>query len=230
MKRKMILIGMLILLICSITTIVKASGEKITFTSDKQELKSKDTFTITVHAESTDGLNLISANFEYDETMLELVERGSMPTGFADWSGPDAKEVVVMASSSPKTEATFTLKFKVKDNVPTNSTATIKFTDVGMDTFAEVNHKFTLEDSEVKLKINTQTAVNPEPTDPEPTDPTPTDPTPTDPTPTEKPDNSTAKDNIPQTGESIVIISIVTVLIGIAIGSWIAYRKYKDVY
>ena len=236
MKRKMILIGMLILLICSITTIVKASGEKITFTSDKQELKSKDTFTITVHAESTDGLNLISANFEYDETMLELVERGSMPTGFADWSGPDAKEVVVMASSSPKTEATFTLKFKVKDNVPTNSTATIKFTDVGMDTFAIADHKFILDDSTIELKINTKIQEDPEPEDPTPDKPSQEDPTPDKPSekePPKKTDSTTTNGTIPQTGEGIFNINsiiLLVVLVVIATGSFIAYRRYKDVY
>ena len=126
MKRKTILMIILALLTCFICTDVKAAGEQVTFTADKDELKSGDTVTITIHAESTDGLNLISANFEYDDTMLELQERGEMPSGFADWSGSDRNEVVVMASSYYiKTEADITLTFIVKDGVADYSTTRI---------------------------------------------------------------------------------------------------------
>lgn len=256
MKKKIISIVMLILLICSMNTIVRAAGEEITFTSSKEELKSGDTFIVTIHAKSTDGLNLISANFEYDKTMLELVERGDMPAGFSDWSGSDKDEIVVMASSSPKTEADITLTFKVKNGVADNSTAKIKFTNVGMDTFAETDHKFILDDSTIELKINTKIQEDPEPEDPTPDKPSQEDPTPDkpsqedptpdkpskeDPTPDKpsekeppkKTDSTTTNGTIPQTGEGIFNINsiiLLVVLVVIATGSFIAYRRYKDVY
>lgn len=246
MKKKIISIVMLILLICSMNTIVRAAGEEITFTSSKEELKSGDTFIVTIHAKSTDGLNLISANFEYDKTMLELVERGDMPTGFSDWSGSDKDEIVVMASSSPKTEADITLTFKVKNGVADNSTATIKFTNVGMDTFAETDHKFLLDDSTIELKINTKIQEDPAPEDPTPDKPSQEEPTPDkpskeDPTPDKpsekeppkKTDSTTTNGTIPQTGEGIFNINSIILLIAlvvIATGSFIAYRRYKDVY
>ena len=168
--------------------------------------------------------------------MLELVERGDMPAGFSDWSGSDKDEIVVMASSSPKTEADITLTFKVKNGVADNSTAKIKFTNVGMDTFAIADHKFILDDSTIELKINTKIQEDPEPEDPTPDKPSKEDPTPDKPSekePPKKTDSTTTNGTIPQTGEGIFNINsiiLLVVLVVIATGSFIAYRRYKDVY
>lgn len=156
MKKKLVFFMILLLILCSSVTIVQAAGEKITFEPSTNQLKQGETFTVTLHGESSDGINMITVNYHYDEEKLELVNY-RLPDGYTDWTGEGKDELVMMITNGDIITSTDSkLTFKVKEDA-TDSETGIKFEQIGMDTFANSNHRFHFDDSEISIKIGEKT-------------------------------------------------------------------------
>lgn len=160
MKKKVICFIALLLILCFHLTMVQAAGEKVVFEPSTNSIKQGENFTIKVHAESSDGINMMTTKYLYDQNVLELVDY-RLPEEYTDWSGESVDELVMMITNGEIiTSVDCELIFKVKENTLDNTRATIKFEQVGIDTFANTNHRFDFDNTEVSIQIGELTKQN----------------------------------------------------------------------
>lgn len=153
MKKKLLFFILLLSILCLNVTIVQAAEEKMTIKPSTNMLKQGEIFTVTLHAESSDGINMITANYNYDKEKLNLINY-SVPDGYTDWSGEGVDELVIMITNGEIiTSVDCILTFEVKNDVPDNTQTNIKFEQVGIDTFANSNHRFNFDDTEISIQI-----------------------------------------------------------------------------
>lgn len=153
MKKTLAIFIILLVILCFNATIVQAAEEKVIIEPSTNNLKQGETFTVNIHAESTDGINMLTVNYDYDKEKLTLLNY-SIPDNYTDWSGENADELVMMITNNEIiTAVDCVLTFEVQKNVTDNEQTTIKFQQVGIDTFADSNHRFDFDDTEVTIKI-----------------------------------------------------------------------------
>ncbi len=208
-KRKIVLfiilviIGMLILN----KNVYATSVGIITIKGSKRNVKAGDTFTITIHASCDDGINGLTANYEYDEDKLELTDAKVANSNWSSLGGE--KEIALIATSATDitSDDMYTLTFKVKSNVKSGDTINFSIKNTTLSVFSHDGSDINIGDKTVTLNVSESTTVDPSPDpepDPEP-EPTPTpdpEPNPTpepeptpEPTPSPEPDNKSDVDN-----------------------------------
>ena len=202
-KRKIVLfiilviIGMLILN----KNVYATSVGIITIKGSKRNVKAGDTFTITIHASCDDGINGLTANYEYDEDKLELTDAKVANSNWSSLGGE--KEIALIATSATDitSDDMYTLTFKVKSNVKSGDTINFSIKNTTLSVFSHDGSDINIGDKTVTLNVSESTTVDPSPDpepDPEP-EPTPTpdpkpNPTP-EPTPSPEPGNKSDLDN-----------------------------------
>ena len=74
MKKKIMIIGMMLLLILTnCITVYGATTSSVTLQANKTEIKVGETFDVVVKVKSPDGINGIDTTYTYDTEKLELV-------------------------------------------------------------------------------------------------------------------------------------------------------------
>lgn len=112
-------------IICNIATFSLAANEQVTLTNSKKDVKSGDTFEVTISQQS-DGLTGFESTLNYDKNVFSL-EKKELGTGWID-IGNETK-LDAMSNSSVKSGDVFKLTFKVKENVSA-TTSEIKLTGI----------------------------------------------------------------------------------------------------
>ena len=155
MKKKIMMIGMMLLLILTnCITVYGATTSNVKLQSDKTEVKAGETFTVVVKAESPDGINGIDTIYTYDTEKLELEKSAITDTNFVDLSGGVAGTITLMGNVATVTDTNiYTLTFKVKDGVAANSTATVSLGQTYLSTFAQSDSEHTIPEQSITIKV-----------------------------------------------------------------------------
>ena len=153
MKKTLVFFIILLSILCFPIVAVQAAGETMTIEPSTNAVNPGETFTVNVHAESTDGINMLAVNYNYDKEKLKLLDY-SIPDAYTDWSGKDADELVIIITNGEiVTSVDCVLTFEVQQNVPDNTETTIKFEQAGIDTFANSDHRFDFDDTQLNIQI-----------------------------------------------------------------------------
>ena len=204
-KRKIILFIVLVISMLILNKNVYATSVGIiTIKGSKRNVKAGDTFTITIHANCDDGINGLTANYEYDEDKIELTDAKVANSNWSSLGGE--KEIALIATSATDitSDDMYTLTFKVKSNVKSGDTINFSIKNTTLSVFSQDGSDINIGDKTITLNVSELTTTpdpdpdpEPEPTptpDPEP-NPTPEpEPTP-EPTPSPEPDNKSDVDN-----------------------------------
>ena len=193
-----------------------------TLTADKTTVKPGETITVKLNASCDDGLSYVGTNIEYDSTLLTLQSK-QVAENWINY-GTDKLELFVNSTEKITNATVCTLIFKVNDNITVDSvkisTTVIEITDTN-------NNEYTKPKSEVVVTIekensntiddnnenNTDDQIEGNNNDAKP----------------EIKDNTVSKDNLPNTGTNIEILStlVISVIIVIAV---IFYKNKKYTY
>ena len=112
--------------------IVNAASGRADITTSATSVKPGDTFTVTLSANSQDGVFGVQTTYNYDSSKLDLVKAEVASNKYIDMSGGKSGVVEVMSNSQEKftSENVYVLTFKAKDNAQIGSTATIATGDI----------------------------------------------------------------------------------------------------
>ena len=154
MKKRLFIIGIVIIAILANITIVQAdSTPTVDFKINSSQVKPGNTFTVTISVVCEDGINGIETTYSYDEDKLEFVS-GSVSNS-NNWSSlSSGNQITVICNSTSKITSAdlYVLTFKVKDNAAVGTTAKIITTDILVDSDASTN-----SESIIKAKTATVT-------------------------------------------------------------------------
>lgn len=155
MKKKIMIIGMMLLLILTnCITVYGATTSSVTLQANKTEIKAGETFDVVVKVKSPDGINGIDTTYTYDTEKLELEKSAITDTNFVDLSGGVAGTITLMGNATTVTDTNiYTLTFKVKDGVATNSTATVTLGKTYLSTFAQSDSEHTIAEQSITIKV-----------------------------------------------------------------------------
>ena len=132
---KRLIISVILIAMLLLTTTVFASTGTVKFEADKTEVSVGDTFTITIGAKCSDGIEGIDIPYKYDTDKLELVSKIKTNSSFGDIEETEAGEnndttvlTLICGSKQTITDADniYTLTFKVKDNVSVGTKAKVE--------------------------------------------------------------------------------------------------------
>lgn len=165
MKKKIKILGVMIILISTLVLTVNAANAAVNLNSATQA-KAGDTFIVTLNASYEEGINGIEGTLSYDEDKLELTENFQI-VNTLNWSvlnEPVAEglNLAIVCNSTSKITSADILKieFKVKDTVTVGDTAKISLKDITIDGDT-ANSTQELGTKEIKISI-----VEQQPTDP----------------------------------------------------------------
>ena len=169
MKKTLLTIGIIFIVMISCITSVQADAGEITLVASNATVKPGETFTVTMHATASEGINGIygkeefdGIGFNYDNTKLELVSREAKTVTDAN-SGNDTIILIYLGLETITSEDVYVWTFKVKDNAAEGetqiSTTEIIFTDLANDT-TEVGAKTATVQIKKENNENTNTNTN----------------------------------------------------------------------
>lgn len=145
-RLRIILLGMLVIL-WNIATYSLAANEQITLTTSEEDVKSGDTFEVTV-SQTSDGIVGVESNLSYDTNVFTLTEK---KTG-SDWKdmGNNTK-LDAIADNAINSGEIFKLTFSVNENVSA-TTSEIKLTGIKM--YRTSSDAVNIEDKAINVKVN----------------------------------------------------------------------------
>lgn len=143
MKRKILFLSLFIIMIIMIgTKRVNAATASVSWTADKTQAVPGQNITVTLAANSTDGINGLYTVYNYDSNVLELQSANVVDSEKWENIGTtENNEIVILAKSSTIIQSAnlFVLNFKVKDNAQTDKSTTINTGNITVSTFASSN-------------------------------------------------------------------------------------------
>lgn len=162
MRKKHILISIFITVVMLLSIRVRAdSSGDVTLKSSKDTIKAGEEFTITISANSENGLNGLNAKMEYDETKLQVIK--SEPASNENWAEFDSfPQITTMwknSNSDTNSSDIYVVTFKAKDNISAGE-LNIKLTEITLSTNGD---DITINDKTKKIEItkaNTETPSN----------------------------------------------------------------------
>ncbi len=152
-KLRIALLAMLVI-VCNIATFSWAADEKVSMTASKKDVKSGDTFEITISQEST-GVVGFESTLNYDTNLFTLtkVENG---TGWRDM-GNQTTKFDAISDNAITSGNIFKLTFTVKENVSAK-TSEIKLS--GIKLYRTSTDKVDIEGKSVSINIAGQGSSN----------------------------------------------------------------------
>lgn len=156
MKSKLRIILITILLVLTSVVTSYAATATIELNVDNAEVKVGDTFTVTLSANCSDGINGIITTFDYDKNKLEYVSEGVVDTSnYAFGGNKDAKEIFVYCTSTDSIQSAdiYALTFRVKEGATVGSTAKISIAKTTLDSDSATNSEHILAEQEIAVKI-----------------------------------------------------------------------------
>lgn len=244
MSKKLRIILISILLFVLGTVAVNANEATALLTTNSQNVKPGETFSVAFSANCSEGINGVESKISYDEEILEFVELKVSDT--TKWTnlGENLTAQILHVSNETVTESEiFTITFKVKESATIDATAVIKADSIVIDSEAQTNAKKEIEAQEIEVKVvnvqepdenggtpeNDSTQEEQETQDKENTEQNQVTPDKeSDKKTEENKDNTTSEKEYPKTGAERTILPIV-VLIIILIASYAGYRKYREI-
>lgn len=243
MKKKIIAILSIFLVICLAISTIQAATASVSIKSSSMEVKAGDTFTFTIYAQSADGINGFSTELDYDNTKLDIKDKGLVDTTNWSFLGTDNKIDVLYNSSTQITSAdVYKITFQVKSDVAVGTKINVGIKQTLVDSNAKSNSTVNLDPQYLTITVTDSTSNNPGNNT-------------TDGNSTESPNgnntnngnngnnnnnnslndsknnangnssNTTKNNRLPQTGlSSIITVLIVTV----GIVAYISYKKYNN--
>lgn len=156
MKRKLMIIGITILLVLTSVLTSYAAEIGTMLTVEPAKVKVGDTFTVTLSATCADGINGVVTTYSYDEDKLEYVSEGVVDTNNYSYGGnKEAKEIFVYCTStdSIKEANLYSLTFRVKEGVAPGTTAKVSVSQITLDSDAATDSEHIMEGHEVSVTI-----------------------------------------------------------------------------
>ena len=139
MKLKIFIINiMAIIIILMLSSAVSAATGTVEFKPNTNEVKKGEEFTVTLSANSEEGINGLNTSYAYDTEKLELVSEGLVDS--AKWTNMETSPnifIICNSSQSIKSADLYSIRFKVKDNVSAGDKITIQTTEILLDTDAQ---------------------------------------------------------------------------------------------
>ena len=164
MKIKIFIINiMAIMIILMLSPAVSAATGTVEFKSNTDEVNKGEEFTVTLSANSEDGINGVSTTYSYDTEKLELVSEGLADS--AKWTNMETSPnifVICNSSQSIKSADLYTIKFKVKDNVSAGDKINIQTTEILLDTDAQqTDSSITIPSKKIEITVKDDSNENP---------------------------------------------------------------------
>ena len=156
MKRKLMIMGVVILLIITNSIAVFANTETtVTLQANKTEVKAGETFSVTLKGTCPDGINGIATTYSYNTEELELQNATVANTNYSDSSNKAENEIFIYTTSTEKiTEADlYVLTFKVKEEVEVGSEVKVSIEETLLDSDAATDSEHTIEAQEITIDI-----------------------------------------------------------------------------
>lgn len=242
MKRKLMIIGIMILLIFINSIIVHAALENtVQMQTSEKEVKVGGTFTVTIKATSPDGINGVVTTYSYDDKVLELVDEdeatnftnlGSGTELFILYKG-EAENIVNEVNA-------YTMTFKVKEGAEVGASTKVSFDETILRSLSDTNNQHEIDAQYVEITIVGEGEAGGEGDDgsddgnnegssdgSEGGNETP--PSETLPKEEGSKDQSTAGDNYNHAGTNTILLVIAGVVVIIAIVFYKKNKKYGDI-
>lgn len=251
MKSKLISVVTIILLVLSIGITVQASSSaEISLIATSQKVKMGETFTVTLSATCSDGINGIDTTYSYDTDKLELISANVADSNKWASLGTDNQITVICNSSTKITEAEiYVLTFKVKETATAGDTANINISETLLDSDAATNSEVTLSEQQVSITVSGENGEEKPSEKPENGEGKPSEkPDGGEEKPSDEPndteenedsnstvvkvgdtDNSTSPDKLPYAGRNLTIIMSLITLITISVILFRTCKKYKNI-
>ena len=224
MKSKLSIILITIFLVLANVVTSYAATATVELNVDKAELKVGETFTVTLSANCSDGINGVITTFSYDTKKLEYVSESVVDTSnYAFGGNKDAKEIFVYCTSTDSIQNAdiYALTFKVKEGATVGSKAKISIAETTLDSDSETNSEHILEEQEISVTII-------EETEDKPTEDKPTEDKPAGNVTNDKKDDTTTKNEIPKAGLSTMLMSVIITITILAVFMYYKNQKYTD--
>ena len=254
MKTKSIIAFIIAIFIVALSTNVFAATGTVEFKANTTEVEKGNEFTVTLSANSEEGINGIDAKYNYDLDKLELVSESLADT--TNWSNMGtASNITILCNSTDSIKAAdlYIIKFKVKDNVSAGDKIKIEITDIILDTDAQTNSEVTIGTKKIELAVKSEISEKPSEESPEkPSEESPeksseesseksseesseksseehSQKNTSNTTNTNKQDKTESTRNLPKTGKKVKTVMAIIVLIIISIFFLKKYLNNKDI-
>lgn len=160
MKRKLIIMGVVILLILTNTIAIFAADETtVTLEASKTEVKVGETFTVLLKAKCPDGIGTLETTYTYDKEKLELKSEEVVNSNFFNLNldnGVIMQEGLISVMSSATEGDVYMITFQVKENVEANSTITVNFAETVIGAW-NTEAEYTIPAQEISVKVVEET-------------------------------------------------------------------------
>ena len=214
MKKTLFLLGLIIAIIITNFTVVKAASGDIKLNPSSTQVRPGDTFTVTMNAECEGGINLISGKeekdgflFNYDKSKLELISGEAIKLSNLNEEVASGTVLLLGNSASFKSGNVYELKFKVKSNATRGNTE-ITTTQLILTDFDNIETAISPRTATVEIISDSTTPVEPDDTKTTPAEQHDTDTTPssnTSSTTGKQTDKTTTTKTLPKTGMTTVM-------------------------
>lgn len=156
---KILMLGVLLILACMLP--VNAADATVSLNASKTQVYAGETFTVTLNAQCTDGINGLSTVVTYDTTNLELVSSEIVDTTKWFNLGENLSFDIIHYASGTETSANLLkLTFKVKTTSTESTTAKITASNIKLDSDASSNSMKEIGTKEVDVSILEKLYVN----------------------------------------------------------------------
>ncbi len=154
MRNKLSIASIIAVFIMCYATISFAATGSVELRASVTQAKREETFTVTVSATSSDGINGIDTKYTYDTNGLELVSANVVNS--SNWSslGVDQDITVICNTTSKVTNADiYVLTFKVKNTATIGSKLKVETTEIVLDTDLATNSEVTIPAKVVEIEV-----------------------------------------------------------------------------
>lgn len=154
MKIKIIITSIIAIFIMLLAAKVFAATGTVKFEANTTEVEKGKEITITLSANSEDGINGIDTQYTYDSEKLELVSESVVDT--TNWSNVGTTPNITLicnAKETIKQADLYIIKFKVKDSVSAGDKIIIETTNILLDTDAKTDSDVNIPSKKIEVTV-----------------------------------------------------------------------------
>lgn len=154
MKIKIIITSIIAIFIMLLAAKVFAATGTVKFEANTTEVEKGKEITITLSANSEDGINGIDTQYTYDSEKLELVSESVVDT--TNWSNVGTTPSITLicnAKETIKQADLYIIKFKVKDSVSAGDKIIIETTNILLDTDAKTDSDVNIPSKKIEVTV-----------------------------------------------------------------------------
>ena len=225
---KVMTIMLVVAIVLSITTIVKANSVSMSLSSSS-ELKAGNTVEVNINLTNVDageGINGIAGKLSYDSSIFEAVGSDDLSSN-TNWSityNPDQNKLALIKNSKVNSsETVVTVRMKVKDSANVGSSTTVAFTNISASGgSAQSGGTGDIDVNQASVSIKSVGADITNPTNDEAGSTVPST------LKVSSSDSTKASKNIPQTGDNYTIITVIALVVLVAGVSTVRYTMLRS--